>query len=422
MRRWQQLACTAIILALCIARFVRLGDTPAGFYLDEAAGAATMLCIDHPRLFFEEFPNTGTFFTPAYVYSGAAWTKVFGSSIVAIRAHVAFYSVLTIVAIFLIARQFLGIDGSLLAALAAAISPWGFPFARIAWDPPLAPCFTMWGIYAFLRKQHVVAGVLFALAMYTYPPARVHVPLLLSYTTYMTYRTYKSYRSYRSYVLLLVLCIPLIWLTLDGTLTSRANALAVWSTEAPLAYFARGLAKHLSPDFLILRGDLNPRHGTQMFGILSWLDLLALIGLVARPNRKLLGLGAFGFVTALAIASLTWEGVPHALRSITGWPFVALLTGALLAAACTRWRAMPYLVLICAIAFSATFLNVYFTTYRAASAPHFDAVLREEAERAQKTGNWAPLRGYGEFYPREALRYYFLHYANAPCADSLTPK
>ncbi|HUR80561.1 MAG TPA: glycosyltransferase family 39 protein [Thermoanaerobaculia bacterium] len=414
MRRWQQLACTAIILALCLARFVRLGDTPAGFYLDEAAGAATMLCIDHPRLFFEELPNTGTFFTPAYVYSGAAWTRIFGSSIAAIRAHVALYSVLTILAVFLIARQFLGIDGGLLAALAAAISPWGFQFARIAWDPPLAPCFTMWGIYAFLRKQPVIAGVLFAAAMYTYPPARLHVPLLV---IALSYTTYRSQTSYRAYLTVLVLCIPLIWLTLNGTLTSRANALGVWSTEAPLAYFARGLARHLSLDFLVLRGDLNPRHGTQMFGILSWLDLLALIGIV-KANRKLAALGAFGFLTALAVASLTWEGVPHALRSITGWPFVALLAGAGLAALCARWRVMPYVVLICAIAFSATFLNVYFTTYRASSAPHFDAVLREEAERAQKTGNWAPLRGYGEFYPREALRYYFLHYANEPCVSS----
>jgi hypothetical protein len=264
----------------------------------------------------------------------------------------------------------------------------------------------------------VAAGVLFALAMYTYPPARVHVPLLM---IALFYRSYRSHTSYRSYVVLLVLCIPLAWLTLDGTLTSRANALGVWSTEAPHTFFARGLMRHLSLDFLVLRGDLNPRHGTQMFGILSWLDLLALTGLLAGPNRKLLALGAFGFLTALAVASLTWEGVPHALRSITGWPFVALLTGALLAAACTRWRVMPYLVLICAIAFSAMFLNVYFTTYRTSSAPHFDAVLREEAERARKTGNWAPLRGYGEFYPREALRYYFLHYANESCAET-TPK
>ncbi|HVE72654.1 MAG TPA: glycosyltransferase family 39 protein [Thermoanaerobaculia bacterium] len=414
MRRWQQLACVAIVVVLCLARFVRLGDTPAGFYLDEAAGAATMLCIDRPRLFFEELPGTGTFFTPAYVYSGALWTKVFGSSIGAIRAHVAFFSILTILAVFLVARHFLGIDGALVAALAAAVSPWGFPFARIAWDPPLAPCFLMWGVYAFLRRQPLVAGVLFAAAMYTYPPARLHVPLIVLVLIAIE-------RDWRRAVIVLitiaVVCVPLVWLTVDGTLNTRANSLAVWSTDAPLSYFFRGVAKHFSLDFLVMHGDRNPRHGTQMFGILSWLDLLAVAGLMAlaRANRKLLALAASGFVSALLVASLSWEGVPHALRSITGWPFVALLTGALLAPLIARWRIAPYIVLVTAIAFAAVFLNVYFTTYRTASAPHFDAVLREEAERAKQSGEWARLRAYGDFYPREALRYYFLHYAGASC-------
>jgi len=75
-------------------------------------------------------------------------------------------------------------------------------------------------------------------------------------------------------------------------------------------------------------------------------------------------------------------------------------------------------VLACALAFPVAYLNVYFTTYRTASAPHFDAVLREEAERARQTGNWEPLRGYASFYPREALRYYFVHYAGLSCAES----
>jgi len=413
-RRWQQVVCASIVVALCAARFFRLGDTPAGFYLDEAAGAATMLCIDEPRLFFEELPGTGTFFTPLYVYSGAAWTKVFGSSIAAVRAHVAFYSVLTMVAVFLVARRFAGIDGALLAALAASISPWGFPFARIAWDPPLAACFAAWGVWCFLRRWQVGAGLLFAAAMYSYPPARLHVPIVVL-ALLVLHRDLK-----RAAVVLITLaaaCIPLIVLTLDGTLNMRANALAVWSTEAPLRHFAGGLAKHFSPDFLMLHGDANPRHGTQRFGILSWLDVLAIVG-IARASRRALVLGVVGFVSALVVASLSWEGVPHALRSLSGWPFLALLTGALLAGACARWRVAPYVVLAVAIAFSSVFLNVYFTTWRTASAPHFDSVLREEAERAAITGNWEPLRGYRAFYPREALRYYFLHYAKRSCAAS----
>ncbi|HEX6085472.1 MAG TPA: glycosyltransferase family 39 protein [Thermoanaerobaculia bacterium] len=426
MRRWQQYACIALIALLSAARFVRLNDTPAGFYLDEAAGAATILCIDQPRLFFEELPGTGTFFTPAYVYSGFVWTKLFGSSIAAIRAHVAFYSVLTIVAVFLVARFFLGLDGGLLAALAAAISPWGFPFARIAWDPPLAPCFAMWGVWFFLTKRPIVAGLLFAAAMYTYPPARLHVPLiaLVLYVGQASACPDRLKPVLRSAAALVIACVPLVVLTLNGTLSARANALAVWSVDRPVARFFANLGAHLSPDFLLFRGDLNPRHGTQLFGILSWLDVAAIVAgvwLLRTANRKLLVIGVTGWHGALIVASLSWEGVPHALRSITGWPFVALLTGTLLAAACARWRVAPYVVLVCALAFSGAFLKTYFTTYRTASAPFFDAVLREEAEE----GDWEALRGYWAFYPKPALRYYFLHYGRVPCAslrgDELPP-
>ena len=427
MRRWQQLACAGIVVALCAARFIRLNDTPAGFYLDEAAGAATILCIDEPRLFFEELPGTGTFFTPAYVYSGFVWTKLFGSSIASFRAHIAFYSVLTIVALFLVARFFLGIDGGLLAALAAAISPWGFPFARVAWDPPLAACFAMWGVWLFLRGNAVISGLLFAVAMYTYPPARLHVPLivLLLYVGRASARPDGLKPVLRCALALVIACVPLVVLTLNGTLTARANALAVWNVDAPFALFGRNLLAHLSPDFLLFRGDLNPRHGTGLFGILSWLDVLAIIlgvWLLKHVHRRLLVLALGGWLGALAVASLTWEGVPHALRSITGWPFLALLTGTLLAAACARWRIAPYLVLACALAFSAAFLNVYFTTYRTASAPFFDAVLREEAEK----GDWKALSGYWSFYPHPALRYYYLHYGGLPCrsvrGDQLPPE
>ena len=38
-------------------------------------------------------------------------------------------------------------------------------------------------------------------------------------------------------------------------------------------------------------------------------------------------------------AALTWEGIPHALRSIGAWPCVVLFTGAVLAGgwAARRW-------------------------------------------------------------------------------------
>jgi hypothetical protein len=425
-RQWQQLACAGIIVALCAARFVRLNDTPAGFYLDEAAGAANILCIAESGiseqgqrlpLFFPEVPGTGTFFTPAYVYSGALWTKLFGTSIAALRAHIAFYSVLTILAVFAVARRFIGMDGALLATLAAAVSPWGFQFARIAWDPPLAPCFVLWGIYFFLRRSvlsSAISGLLWAAAMYTYAPARVHVPLLLV-LLWIIERPRRSHALTQLAALAMAI-VPLVasW----GTLHARANDLGIWNDAHPVRMFFANFFSHLSVDFLVVHGDANLRHGTQMFGILSWVDLLALaVGLAAWRfgSRKLLLLSAGGWLSAFAVTSLSWEGIPHALRSIVGWPFLALLSGTLLAAACARWRIVPWLVLTCAVVFSTVFLSTYFTTYRKASAVAFDAVIRETAEH----GDWRSLRTFD--YPSAALHYYSMHYGGASCDDVTTP-
>ena len=79
--------------------------------------------------------------------------------------------------------------------------------------------------------------------------------------------------------------------------------------------------------------------------MLSWLDTLALIGILgliaARVLRKIpnifenaqyqiLGITLVGIVVGLIPAALTNEGSPHALRAISVWPFYALMTGIIL--------------------------------------------------------------------------------------------
>lgn len=456
-----------IAFAMILARFVALDQTPAGFYLDEAGGAANILCIASEGLsekgvrfplFFPEFRGTGTFFTPTYIYSGALWANVFGTSIVSLRAHVAFYSLLAILGVSALAGRFFGPAGAVLSGIAASISPWSFQFSRIAWDPALLPAFLIWGIFFSLCKRRrfaVIGGLLLAAAMYTYPPARLHVLLLLpAIFTFRWFADGERKGELRGHLIflaihaatLLIALSPLTVLTMNGTLQGRYDAIGIlnrqWlvtshgsdSVSTLLTVFVRNLAAHLSPGFLLLRGDANIRHGTTLFGLFSWLDMLAMLAaipiatlLVLRASRlagrfqpgPLLAFVLWGFLSGLIVSSLTWEGIPHALRSIGSWPFLSLLTGGLLYALVSVWRPALYLIAAVALAFSLAFANVYFFRYGEASAGQFDAAIQEAAEKAVVSGDWQQLEWFTTFYPTPAMRYYFMEYRGYTCMQPL---
>ena len=68
--------------------------------------------------------------------------------------------------------------------LAATCSPWAWVVTRVALESYFAPVFAIWGLY-FLWRSSVwwdwaLAGFLFACAMYTYPPARLQIPLMMA--------------------------------------------------------------------------------------------------------------------------------------------------------------------------------------------------------------------------------------------------
>jgi hypothetical protein len=463
--RWERVAIPLIVAAAAL-RFFALGETPRGFYVDEAAGAANIICVadegraeqgDRLPLFFVEFPGTGTFFTPTYVYSGALWTRVFGTSPGVLRGHAACYSLLAIAGVYFLARHFLGRSGGVLAALSAAVSPWAFQYARVAWDPSLMPAFLIWGVALFFRptlRSACGSALLLAAAMYTYPTARLHVPLLVPVLLWLARAESRdrgepmrpfARRLAIHFTLLAVVLAPLVILTLNGTLTARAQALSIFnrdwlmvtyqsdSAATVAAAFAHHFGSYLSPRFLFFSGDANLRHGTGMFGQLSWLDLFALVAALfttvavmrlprrdePRPQwRRGALLALWGIVTAFAVASLTWEGSPHASRSIGGWPFVSLLTASLLCHAARLSRMIAPAATAVAATFLVTFAAMYFGPYAKSSGPAFDSAVREEAEHAAHHATWERFESLRRTQAVPALRYYLMHYRQLSCSES----
>jgi hypothetical protein len=187
-----------------------------------------------------------------------------------------------------------------------------------------------------------------------------------------------------------------------------------------------------------VRGDGNLRHNSGLTGQLSWLDLVAILLAAATvlwmalrrkafvldvPRKRLLLLALAGVLTTFAVASLTWEGIPHATRSLCAWPFVALFTGAVLSAAIEnqpeeRGRFARAFVVAIAAGFSLFLAATYFGSYAFLSAHSFDSTVKTEAERGRRSADWHRLEWLATLHPKPSMRYYFMHYRGLSCEGS----
>jgi hypothetical protein len=419
--------------------------------MDEALGALHLQCLAQTGRsahgvawpLFADGLNGG-FYTPTYLYSGLIWTHVFGFSIASVRAIAAVYSVATVIGLWKLARE-LGDDTSArLVALAAAISPWAFQFSRMAWDPPLGPAFMVWGAWAYLRSDKLawraLAGLLLSLAMYSYPPLRVQVPLLL--VLLLLGRRGRPAAALSCCVTFLVVSLPLVFRSLDPRFSSRAASLSILTPdyvrdrggEHPLLFVISqvldNVYEHLRPSYLFLTGDSSLRHSSQVIGELSVLDDLAIVGLVvlivrrftrAEPpgTRRLPALVAGVLAGACGVlpAALTHEGLPHALRSIGAWPALALCTGTVLAALWTRYARAPWLIVGLAALQTLYFVPRYFGDYRVRARGEFQAELRDAAESHRLPQLAAAGRRKDEFQ----LRYFLIEDFGYGCDNSREP-
>lgn len=439
----------ALIVVTCVARFVSLDVSPPGFYVDEATHAMHAICIqqtghDGHGVFMPLFSRAlGEFTPPTLLYSGAVWSKVFGTSIVSFRAMAAFFSVLTIFGLFLLGTALLDRQAGLFVALAGAVSPWSFQFSRIAWDPPLAPCFLVFGAYFFLRsaktRDAVLAGVGLALAMYAYGPERVQVPLLILLMQLLKARLGGVGRTWLGIVaaVMFVLLTPLAYGILFGSLQARFNSLSVFSASeslvGALVLFGRNFLSHFGAGFLWFTGDANLRHSTRFVGQWGWLDALAVLAgavylAVAALNGRRFALGRlemvllFGgaaYLSGVIPAALTNEGIPHALRSIGCWPFLALVVGSIL------WRlgriqasVVPIICVLAAGFFSAYSWD-YFVHYPIRAREWFNADVTQYVQ-AMPRGDEGWTRFKERFPPQLDLtrRYFAVHYGGQTCESS----
>ena len=352
-----------IIVVACVIRLIGLEYSPPGFFYDEATGAAHSMCYQETgrdlfgeRGLFSRVDFSGYQSAP-FLMGGALWTSVFGTGPGGFRSFIAFASVVTILAVYLLARNLVrNQDYALWAAALAACMPWAFHFSRISWDAPLGVAFLMWGMALVYWKTSgsalqtrdwirvVTAALLFILASYCYSPLRIQAGLMVLLLPGIRWQP-------RILILALFALgnLAVLMYYLNPEFASRAQLLALTSDDIRnpfrgagmgglVAAYVQQLLAHFSPQFLLLSGDANLRHSIQSHGMLDWLSFAGLVTslyFIVRSiiNRKtedhgrllLIAVALLGIFAGFTPAALTWDSTPHALRSIGAWPFIALL-------------------------------------------------------------------------------------------------
>jgi len=448
-----------LIVGVAILRFLWLEQSPPGFHVDELSGSVTVQCLaqegidalDNPYPLFADL-NYGSPKPPTYSYPAILWTKIFGYSIVSFRALTVFIFSLALIGLIFLSRQFFGGQMALMVALAASLSPWTFQISRIALEALLAPCLTIWGLYFFLKSNRIytsmIAGVLFALAMYSYPPARLQVPLIIGLLLVFQWKNKElTLRRFLSFVGSFVLILsPLVYGTLIGKYMGRFELIGIFSQKylASIgktnsftdlaAIFGSNFLRHLTPDFLFFKGDQNFVYSTGKFGLLSWLDIFALLmgvgalsffivciyrkrKVCAQKDVFFLLLVVWGIITGIAPSALTWQDIPHSLRILGMWPFLMLLSGYCLWVWVKKFPTFLFIVVFVAASFSKVYFPYYFQQYPKAAYGMFSTYSKDEVVAAKTDQDWlkfAVRHRWQNFH----LRYYMMNYYTGQTCSS----
>ena len=444
-----------------LLHFCSLDKIPYGFHVDEMSGSVAIGClasegVDAHNVRYPLFAdlNYGTPKPPTYLYPALVWVKIFGYSVPSLRALSVTVHIVGIAGLFFLAHFLFGWRYAVLTVAVAVFSPWAWVLSRVAFESLFAVTFLIWGLYVFLRASRpwamVLAAVLLAGAMYSYPPIRLQTPLiLLPLIIYSRMKYRLSWKSLAVFsIVFIILLIPLAQKIITShSLLQRFNQISIFSPDYLRSIGSNGnwiqlmqifgyvYVLHFNPNFLFFKGDLSYVHSTRHFGILSWMDMAGLgIGLVFlvmllfKPGRKdnpLLVHGHWliflivGVLIGVVPVAFTSSEIPNSLRIMGAWPFICLLTGFFLWQACERWWGMWLVTVLITALFAFAFLKVYFQVYPKESKGMFGYWTLEEANQLKTDDDWLK---FVLLYRHDDYnaRYFLMQYRGLTCTQSRT--
>ena len=366
------LSCFFLLLIIIIAAFFRLWQLnliPAGLYPDEAINgneALESLKTKNFKVFYAE--NNGR--EGLFIWMLAFSFLIFKASIWSLKIVPAFIGILTVIGLYLFTKEliFLATKNkkqatctALLASFFLSVSFWHVNFSRIGFRAILLPFCLVFSFYFLLKgfkkilfqekkniSNFIIAGIFFGLGFYTYTSFRM--ALLILFLVLLSFllisknkKLEKDSLKLSSFFILTIIIVvsPLIFYFLNNPeyFVGRASQVFIFNQENPLKAFFESLGLHLV--MFNFKGDGNWRHNLPDTPQLIWpVGILFLIGflisikesIISFKNKNLLPLACHllllsWFLVMLSPGILTYEAIPHALRTIGVIPVVYIFAG-----------------------------------------------------------------------------------------------
>ncbi len=361
-KTWIFLA-TIVLLGLVI-RIVKIGSLP--LYGDELTMVYDTYSISKTGMDAtgEKFPLTfkmGAGRPGGYIYFSVPFVAVFGPNVWGERSLSLLSGVGIIILMFFLGKKMFGEKVGIIASILVAISPWDIYLSRGGFEAHFALFLALFGITMFFYKKYIFWAVFWGLAFLTYPTFKLTLPIIFVLLT-LIHGIGKALKDKRYIVgsfLLLVFGAVIATQTFTAGSEDRFFSQNVLSDErtknnliqivnaerttAVLPDFFKPIfinreieygkiildnyMANLSPSFLFLRGDGNPRHNPGEMGMLYLAELpilLISIFLLWKDDRKKF-MTLFGWTLIVPLATMLM-GQPHALRNAFMLPPLILLT------------------------------------------------------------------------------------------------
>lgn len=403
-----------IIFLAALLRFWGLGSNPPSLTWDEAAWGynAYSIGIDGKDEFGRFLPlnyleSFGDYKPPMYAYLDVIPIKVFGLNEFGVRFPSALFGVLTVLlTFFLTKRIFINSKHkeqyALFSSLFLAISPWHIMLSRAAFEANVATFYIVFGIFLFLKAVQsnkwflVLSAVSFTFSFYTFNTSRIVSPLLaiLLFVIFRKILIKNKREILVSLVVAVLMFLPSVKFFLspqsrlrfqevnifsDPSIVSQANSEASNDNNTFLSkiihnrrfIYSVDYLKHyfdnLSPSFLFVKGDGNPKFSTQDVGELYLWDLPFFIGGLIFIFKKKEGAWFLIPLWLLIgiIPAATARETPHALRIETTIPTFQILIAYGFVQVLNRFKSKKFLIISLVFLFInfAYFLHGYYSHY-----------------------------------------------------------
>jgi 4-amino-4-deoxy-L-arabinose transferase-like glycosyltransferase len=404
--RWFELGTFAIIvLFAAFLRLYRLDQLPPGLHYDEAFNATmaqrVLAGVERPIFFTEDLTEE-----PMAIYITSLSFALFGASPWSLRLVSAMAGILTVAALYVLARGlFRWRWVAALASFTLAILYWHVNFSRLGMEPiflPLTLTVAMAFLWRALNRQktrdYVLAGVFLAATQYTYKAA-LFVPIFVAAFIGLEILVRRDFWTRHARGLIFGAIVAVLFFAPLGLYLAthpeqfweRPGSVTATLTSETIVDHTIKVA-----GMFLVRGDDNPRSNLPgrpaLDPVLAMGFIVGIVGSMAQIRKKTESRFLLLWLGVMSLPSVLTDFAPHFGRNIGATPAIALIIafGFAFIIAQARHKVLlttVYCLLITGLSFSTySTYNDYFNVWGARTGL-FDSFDVGQLTLAQKLRN-----------------------------------